>query len=128
LPLDLKVIRIREFLRTNPEGEFDLAKSKEVLAGIAKAASQAGDVDVLIDIRGFHSQMSVVDIYELASELGDYRTAFKNKVAILDLLDEKFDQAEFFETCARNWGFQVRVFVDFEAAIDWLHPKSAGLE
>lgn len=124
MPLDLKVFRIQEFLRTNPSEGFDLNKSKELLADIATAASDAGDVDLLIDIRELHSLMMVVDIYELAAELGRFRDAFKNKVAILDVLDEKFDQAEFFEICARNWGFQVRVFTDFEAAIEWLHPPS----
>ena len=124
MPLDLKVIHIKEFLRMNPAGEFDLARSKEALAGIAKAASEAGEVDVLLDIRGFESHMSTVDIYELAGELGNYREAFKNKVALLDIRDERFEQAEFFETCARNWGFQVRVFTEFESAIEWLRPAA----
>ncbi|MBI5646925.1 MAG: hypothetical protein HY962_08320 [Ignavibacteriae bacterium] len=119
MPTDIRVIHARDFLRATPEGVFDFEDSKQCLLSIATAASQPGDIEILLDTRKAHLHVTVSELWFLAAELSKLRAAFSRKTAVL-CPGESFDNAKFFTLCSENRGFRMRAFTSFEDAILWL--------
>ena len=115
-----KIIHAADFVKARPSGEIDLEQSKKVLAEIAAVATPPADYEILLDIRKAYGNLSYVDVWDLVSEVGRYRSAFRNKIAVLTRDDPQFDKASFMEYCAKNQGFMVSAFMDFEEATEWL--------
>ena len=64
---------------------------------------------------------SILDIYDLARMFEQFPEIRKYKDAIiLPPIPEGAEDLKFFETTARNRGFNVRVFTERQAALDWL--------
>ena len=116
----IKVITAKDFLEVTTDGIINLTTSRQLLIDIAKAEHQPVDYELLVDFRETQSQLSTIDVYQLAAELCQYGDTFRRKVALLVLPGVNFDQASFFETCAHNRGFLVDAFTDFETAVRWL--------
>jgi len=121
--VNFKIINAQDFIRANPSGEIDLARSKEVLSEIAAMASGPADYEILLDIREAYGNLSHSDLYELVAVLCRHRAAFRNKIAIIARDDIQFDRARFLELCASLDGFRIGAFLDFERAINWLYPS-----
>ena len=124
---NLRLIRIRDFLKFTPQGNLDLPTMKE---GINKVASLGsfGDHDLFIDTRGTESRLSVADVWVLAKELATLMHAgtskgFRAKISVLCPV-EHFDYAQFFELCAQNRGLNVQAFTSFEELFEWLSESS----
>jgi hypothetical protein len=120
MPTKVKIITFREFLEVTPEGIIDISTSRELLREIAKAENRPVDYDLLIDFRETQWRMSTVEMYQLASELVEYGSNFRRKIAILVLPGMNFDKAAFLETCSHNRGFKINAFQNFEESIRWL--------
>jgi hypothetical protein len=116
----IKIVSAREFLEVTPEGTINLATSRQLLVDIAKAKHQPVDHELLVDFRDTRSDLSVLDIYQLAGELFQHGDTFRGKVALLVVSGVNFDRASFFETCAHNIGFSVNAFLDYEKAMRWI--------
>jgi hypothetical protein len=116
----IKIISAGEFLEVTPDGIIDITTSKQLLADIAKAENSPADHELLVDFRDTQSHLSVLDIYQLASELYKYGNTFRRKVALLVASGVSFDQAQFFETCSKNIGFSINAFTDYEEAMRWI--------
>lgn len=119
MPTDIRIIRAHEFIQATAEGQIDLAKTKEVLVGIALASALSGDLDVILDTRNTQSEMDVADLWELAAELHRHREAFSRKTAVLGPPDRS-DYAGFFALCAQERGFDVRAFDHLGDAMEWI--------
>jgi hypothetical protein len=119
MPSTIKVISARDFLRVTAEDTIDLNASRQVLIEIAVKAALLKDFQIILDTRKAPSHLSVVDLWQLASELSEHGKAFQRKTAVL-CPPERFDRAKFFALCAANRGFRVEAFTSFEEAIDWL--------
>ena len=52
MDLNIRLIHSRDFIRTTPEGDLDLAMSKEIILRLAVENARPGQYDILIDIRG----------------------------------------------------------------------------
>ena len=117
---EIKIVKGRDFLKTTASGELNLAGSKQLLAQIAELNEKSDFHEILIDIRGTTSAMTLSDIYEIVCELSKYREAFRKKVAILLGPNNDIDKASFLEMCAQNRGFLVNAVDNFEEAITWL--------
>ncbi len=115
-----KLISAKDFIKTHPTGEPDLEQSKKILIELAAIAEPPADYEILLDCRDSYGHLSFLDMYELVAEFGRHRLAFRNKIAFLSRPDEQFDRARFLELCARNRGFQVGAFTDFQETIEWL--------
>ena len=115
-----KIISAKDFIKAKPSGEIDLEQSKKVLVELASIAKPRADCEILLDVRQVYTNLDFSDIYELVVELVKYRSSFRNKIAVLSRGDRQFDNVQFMELCAKNRGFQIRAFVDFEKTIDWL--------
>jgi len=116
---NIRIIHSQDFIKATPEGQLDLERTKKLLMEIASVATPLFDYKIILDTRKAHTEMSVADLWYLASELGNLRKGFYRKTAVLCPVEE-FDQAGFFALCAQNRGFQIMAFTSFEDAIEWL--------
>ncbi len=117
---EFKFIRTKDFLKTTASGELNLEESKRVLHQIAELSQPDELHDMLIDIRGTISVLTLSDIYELVTEVGKMRHSFRKKIAVLLGPDHDMDKARFLEMVAQNRGYTVNAFTDFEDAACWL--------
>ncbi len=117
---DVRVIPVKEFLRTDISGVIDLRASREVLKELLAVCAQSNVYHVLIDGREASSHSSTVDVWTLANDLGSLGMKVEHRVAILNRPKDEFDRAAFLEVCATNRGYQLRAFRDFESAFSWL--------
>jgi DNA-binding response OmpR family regulator len=118
--LRLQIIKAGDFIKSTPTGVLDMNASKQGLAQIDAAGNELRAYTVLIDLREVKSKLSIAEIYDLASELGEYGDTFRRKTAVLARLDDDLAQATFFENAAQNRGFDVKTFTVFEEAMIWL--------
>jgi hypothetical protein len=116
----IKIITASDFIEVTTDGIINMTTSRQLLIDIAKAEHYPVDYELLIDFRDTQSDMSIVDVYELAAELCQYGDTFRRKVALLVLPGFNFDRASFFETCSQNRGFSVNAFKDYEKAMRWV--------
>jgi hypothetical protein len=119
MPTDVRVILAKDFIRATSAGELDLESSKKALEDVASAAAQLVDYVILLDTRRARVQMSVMDLWHLAADLGNLRNTFYRKTAVLCPV-ERFDDAAFFALCSENRGFRIKAFTSFEDAMNWL--------
>ncbi len=124
MPVNIKVIHTKDFIKTTATGVLDFSASKQYLLDIASQIKQPNEYEVLMDTREAESLLSDVDIFELGKALADHPTLRRSKVGIL-APKRDLNQAGFFETVAVNRGARVRAFTDFEQAITWLVMQEA---
>ena len=121
----LELIRAQDFLRTTPTGELDWEKTKEIFTAVARAAQDLCDFVISIDLRNIQTTtLTTIQVWDLAELLISYGSVFTRKTALLIPAEATGADARFFEDCAHNRGFQIKVFKDFEEALDWLAPPT----
>ncbi len=116
----IKIITARDFLEVTTDGIVTMATSRQLISDIANAEHNLADYELLVDFRDTQSQLSVMNVYELAAELCKHGTAFRRKVALVVTPGFNSDQANFFETCSHNRGFSVNAYTDYESALRWI--------
>jgi hypothetical protein len=119
MPINVKVISTKDFIRTVATGVLDFASSKQALLDIASNIGQPGQYEVLVDTRDAEATLSIHHLYELGEALANDLSLRRSRIAILTPKEEA-RKASFFETVAVNRGASVRAFTDFEPAISWL--------
>ena len=124
MPVNVKVIHTKDFIKTTVTGVLDFAVSKQALLDIASEIKQPGEYEILLDTREAQTVLSVVDIFELGQALADHPSLRLSKIALLTSMNDA-TQAEFLETVTANQGVRARVFTDFEEAITWLVTQEA---
>ena len=117
---EIKFVKTKDFIKTTASGQLSLEQSKKVLTEIARLNTPDDLHDLLVDIRDTLPGLSLSDIYELVTEVGNHRQAFRKKIAILLGAQHDIDKARFLEMCASNRGYNVNAFDDFEEAVNWL--------
>lgn len=117
---DVRVIPIREFMKTNLTGEIDLNASRELLSELMAACRRQHMTRILIDSREARSQSTMLDVWTLARDLGSLGVTHENRVAVLNRPKDNFDRAAFLELCATNRGYHLKAFREFELAFTWL--------
>ena len=118
-----RLIRARDFLQIEGEGNINFIESKKILKKIVLSNKTIVKHDILIDFRRVHWCISPSETYQLVSDVIRLDVDRSRKIAILTTPGFSFDSAEFFETCAINRGYTVENFTNFEDAIYWLHKK-----
>ena len=106
-------------------GTLDLENSKAAMTRLGQSPEFESRYEVLLDFRAVDCEMSVTDLYELASHMAWPHPALPThrKVAILVNGSRAFDFAKFLEICAINRGLRMRAFVEPEAAHAWLDTE-----
>jgi hypothetical protein len=109
-----------EFIRKTASGSMDLTKSLEAVHKLAEVAGFHQGSNILIDVRQTESNISYLDQMKLAMEFGNYRHLFHNKIAML-IPDtaERIEKANLMQRCMEAEGFEMKVFLQFEHAIEW---------
>lgn len=119
MPVNVKVIHTKDFIKTTVTGVLDFTLSRQALLDIASEIEHPGEYEILVDTREAEIGLSVVDIVELGKALAVHPSLSRSKIAILTPMSD-VKQAEFLETVSVNRGARVRVFTDFEESITWL--------
>ena len=117
---DVRVIPIREFLKTDVTGELDVAATREMLSKLMAACKREKITRILIDCREASTHSTVTEVWTLARDLGDLGVTRDNRVAVLNRPKDSFDRGAFLELCATNRGYHLRAFREFEGAFAWL--------
>jgi hypothetical protein len=119
MPVNIKVINTRDFIKSTATGVLDLAASKHALLEIISQIERPGEYELLIDTREAQAVLSVIDVFELGEALANEPSLRRSRIGILAPMSDA-DQAAFFETVAVNRGVNIKAFTDFERAITWL--------
>jgi hypothetical protein len=116
----LTLYKPSEFIRKTATGSMDLARSLEAVHELAQVAGFHRDSHILIDVRETESTATHLEQMRLALEFGNYRHLFHNKIALLiPATSERIEKANLMKRCMEAEGFEMKVFVSFEHAIEW---------
>lgn len=74
---------------------------------------------MLVDIRELLGRPDTMKRFEIATEHVKAFQTGNMRVAVVDD-PKRAEQVSFFETVAINWGANLKVFTDFDAATEWL--------
>jgi hypothetical protein len=101
----------------------DMQEFTEILArGLAAAAEHAIHA-ILIDARQMKLTAQTTELYHLPETVEELGLTRRHRVALVISGDsEPKDSFSFVETVFFNRGFQVRLFAETIAALEWLHP------
>ena len=125
MPVNIKVIHPKDFIKTTITGVLDFAASKQALLDIASQIQQAGEYEILVDTRKAEIGLSVTDIFELGKALAAHPSLRRSKIAFLTSISDA-QQANFLGTVITNRALGAKAFTDFEAAITWLVMREAS--
>lgn len=124
--LDLRIIRGSTFLRASLQGGINLAMSRNALRDVL-AGDAHNSYDVLLDVRRSHVQLTSQEVMTLVEDLKAHAPRFRRRMALLDSQwGKNLSSMQFLQALAEREGFQVRTFVDFENAMDWLWAGQVG--
>jgi hypothetical protein len=130
MPLELQVIRGSDFIRLGPEGRFDLATSKVVLAELARACRKRGINRALLDVRALHPGRTPVfsptDLATLVNTFREIGFTRDQKLAVLYGSDPHH-RAKMFAFIGTLRGWHVAAFGSFEEAMGWLSDDEQAL-
>ena len=120
MSFSLTLYRPSEFIRKTASGSMDLAKSIAAVRKLAEAARFHQKSHILIDLRQTENNISYLEQMKLAMEFGNYRHLFHNRIAML-IPDtaERIEKANLMQRCMEAEGFEMKVFLQFEHAIEW---------
>jgi hypothetical protein len=129
MPHSVEVVRTSDFVRFGGNKKVDLVQTRRSLMNIAKLCVDLSIDCALLDIREMSSDLTPVDLYELATAFPEMGFHKGHKLAILHRASggERVEffamnpaaRAEFFAACAADAGWQVKAFDDYEEAMDW---------
>lgn len=118
---ELSIEKKPDFLHVHVTG----IRTREAVAAMAKdiidACVQHQTSKVLVDVRELTGRLSTLNAYEVPSvEFPKLKRPGLLKKAVIVDVEEFKDSFRFFETVARNRGFNLRIFGDIDKAIKWL--------
>ena len=119
MAVDVRIIPIKEFLRSDVSGNLDLERSLTILRSLVEECKNHNVDRILIDTREATSNASMLDVWTLAKKLT--YSGLRARVAVVNRPKDGFDRGAFLELCAMNRGYELKAFRDFEAAFTWLN-------
>ncbi len=116
-----KAYPFKDLIIMTSSGTIDLAASKVALKNLAADPEFDRHYEILLDLRDSECELSVTDVYEIATYLAwpDPALPTRRKIAVLVSGERAFDHAKFLEVCSANRGVHVRAFDDYEKADEW---------
>lgn len=100
-------------------GSFDLTALRALWAELLRNYPEHC-CRLLMDCRGLTDENSYTDVYHLLQEIRQDRRYFSFRIALLYRYIEDTSKAEFLAYAGRLAGIRIRLFVEEEAALDWL--------
>ena len=118
-PMELYVIRFREFVRLDAHGQLDMAESHAVLSHLAQVCRKRGLDRALLDGRDLQAELTPDEIAALVRDLAEMGFTRNQRLALLHKGDPH-RRAALFALIAKLRGWKIRAFGSFEEAVDWL--------
>ena len=112
MPVDIRLISLRDFVRTELVGAVDLETSKAALTELARSTAECGVPNIL--------DVGASDVAALVEHLLALEVDPGYRIAILNDPKDGVDRGKLFEEHARRLGIDAAVFRDFEEALAWL--------
>jgi hypothetical protein len=124
MPKGLKKYTTTDFISTTQHGDQNFGRAEVLIRDLAEAADHHRDHNVLIDLRDTQGSLSFMELMSLSLELVQYRSAFRNKLAVV-IPDRKdrIEKVEFFKAGLDLVGFQFEYFTDYEKAVAWMSEE-----
>jgi hypothetical protein len=117
--LEFQIITCHEFFRLGAHGELDWRRSLSVLSKVAKAFIERGTDLALLDVRDTHNELTDEQFEALALALKGFGFREHHRVAILHKKRPN-PRAGLFVLAARDRGFDLAGFDNYEEATEWL--------
>ena len=125
MAVEVKIIPIKEFLRSDVSGNLDLERSLGLLRKLVEECKNHNLDRILIDTREATSNASMLDVWTVAKKLT--HSGLRARVAVVNRPKDDFDRGAFLELCAVNRGYELKAFRDFEAAFTWLNEGQTSI-
>jgi hypothetical protein len=119
MPLDMQIIRAREFIRMDGHGHIQFEQSREALKALGEACHSRGIDRAMLDVRDVRSDLTSGDLLALVQMFREVGFSHGQRLALLYSTDP-FRRVRRFAFLGTLRGWQVRAFNDFEKAIGWL--------
>src|SRR5450432_1561010 len=124
MPCNVQIVKTRDFLKLNAQGQLDVRQSHDVLAGLAKSCI-AHDIDcALLDVRDASGTLKLSDLYALARAFPEMGFHEHHRLAVLHRYSAG-ERAQMFAMFATDRGWNVRAFEEYEEAIDWFSAQES---
>jgi hypothetical protein len=120
---EIKIYKIKDFVRLSESGEIDLDRSVKMAQKLAAVTTFNLDHNILIDLRKTTVALtSMEDVMKITLEfIQCMPPLFPNKIANVIPTDEnRASLAKKFELCMNIKNINWKFFTDFEQAIEWL--------
>lgn len=108
----------RGYVKLVVSGEQTLVDNRSLISTAINACSEQKTHKVLVDIRGLVGQPGTFADYELAEQAAQEVQGLVTKAALVHRPETK-EYTSFFVTVSRNFGLNVRAFIDEQEAIRW---------
>ena len=123
MPSEIKIYKIKDFIRLSETGEIDLARSLQIVRELAAVTTFNVDHNILMDLR--QTKVTTIGMEEAMKITMEFIECmppfFPNKIANVIPDDEnRASIAKKFELCMNIKNINYRFFTDFEKAIEWL--------
>ena len=126
MPTELQVIRASDFIRLGPEGQFDLAVSKALLAQLVAACRKRGIQRAMLDLRALQPGptpvFSPTDLAHIVNTFKEMGFTREQKLAVLYGADPHH-RAKMFAFISTLRGWHVAAFGTYEEAMVWLSDE-----
>jgi hypothetical protein len=123
--VDIRLISLQDFLRTNMVGAVDFETSRSALVETVKSAAECGVHHILLDARkAIAVRISAADVFTLVMHLLSLGVDPSYRIAILNDPKDDIDRGKLFEESARERGIDAAAFRDYETALAWLSRTS----
>ena len=123
MSVEIKIYKVKDFIRLNESGEIDFARSMQIIHNLAMAASIYRGHNILVDLREttIVGETDMATILRLAVEMARFGSSLKGRIVNVLPDDEKrLSIARQFKASLDLQGFQYEIFTNFEDAINWL--------
>jgi hypothetical protein len=120
---EIKVYKIKDFIRLSESGEIDLDKSLEMVRKLAAVTTFNIDHNILIDLR--KTKVAFASMEEAMKITMEFIQCmppdFQNKIAnVIPNDTNRTSLAKKFELCMNIKNINYKFFTEFEHAIEWL--------
>ena len=125
MPYEIKYDTNSACVMCKMTGKIDLQIVNDFILEVIPFLEKKRSECVLNDLRGANLNLSTSDIYTIPKLLAQAGLGFTVRRAVV--FNTKPDDFAFFETVSVNQAQQVRVFINFNEAIQWLMPESISV-
>jgi hypothetical protein len=117
---EYRKLEAREILQVSPESTLDLQRSQDVLSKLVRHTGFNAADGLLLDLSGARCQLSIADVFELASHVAGMQAVHDRKVAVVLPETSEAERAAFGAQIARHRGAHMRLFGTASDAYTWL--------